>query len=628
MTAVELVRDGIQKGSILAEELGMTVSHPRGKLLRPLTALCFVPPERQKSLTKEFWFGCLAIQMVHEASLHHDDVLDGGLERRGSATLLARKGIDASLLLGDLYLTSAYRMAAMTGVKEFLTEFIEAVEVMVRGESIQDTPKGTENHQASYERIIRMKSGALFGIAAALPSWTNDANFTPAELREIGIELGAFYQMVDDFLDYCPTSDTGKPKLQDFNNTIWTFVLGSRGNEWFDQSPEEALEAFFSTTNGQPSMAEEALRQIQERGSVLLKQIRDLGAQPPLTEILSEWINKCSNAFGNGNHVSLEVLRKLPVPSPLTQVVTTAQIAIRAQQLGDVSDWQQFFARNSRSFSFASRFFPPQERSMITEIYVFCRFTDNLVDKDGDVKIQAYETLELWDQITHSAYHGCITGISVADVVMSKMSQMHIPYTLISELIQGMRMDIEPQIYHSMKDLRGYTYRVASVVGDWITQAFGVRDPWVLERAHDLGHAMQLTNIMRDVGEDLAMGRIYLPADLMTSHNITPELLLNLKAQTGQSNRMPDDYVKLLEEIMAEADSAYDRAYEGIPFLPPRLRRPIAIAARVYRGIHDEVRANGYNNLTRRAFTSFRRKTVLARKGLKQLRQVSETQNQ
>ena len=250
------------------------------------------------------------------------------------------------------------------------------------------------------------------------------------------------------------------------------------------------------------------------------------------------------------------------------------------------------------------------------------------MDKDGDVKIQAYETLELWDQITHSAYHGCITGISVADVVMSKMSQMHIPYTLISELIQGMRMDIEPQTYHSMADLRGYTYRVASVVGDWITQAFGVRDPWVLERAHDLGHAMQLTNIIRDVGEDLAMGRIYLPADLMTSHNITPELLLNLKVQTGQSNRMPGDYVKLLEEIMAEADSAYDRAYEGIPFLPHRLRRPIAIAARVYRGIHDEVRANEYNNLTRRAFTSFRRKTVLARKGLKQLRQVSETQNQ
>ncbi len=628
MTAVELVQDGIHKGSALAEELGLTVSHPRGKLLRPLTAFCFVPPEQQKLLTEQFWLGCLAIQMVHEASLHHDDVLDGGLERRGSATLLARKGTDASLLLGDLYLTSAYRIAAMTSIPEFLTEFTEAVEVMVRGESIQDSPKVAENSQARYEKIIRMKSGALFGLAAALPGWTNDAKFTPIELREVGIELGAFYQMVDDFLDYCPAGNMGKPKLQDFNNKIWTFVLGSHGMEWFDQSPEESLEVFFSSTNGKPSMAEHALEKIKDKGSVLLDQLRDLGAQPPLTEALSKWIDNCIHALQSGIHVSLEVPKKLSVPPPLTQVVTTAQIAIRAQELGETSDWRQYFARNSRSFSFASRFFPPEERAMITEIYVFCRFTDNLVDKDGEIRIQAFETLELWDQITYSAYHGSTTGIPVADIVMTRMAKMKIPYSLVSELIQGMRMDIESQTYRSMEDLRGYTHRVASVVGDWITQAFGIRDPWVLERAHDLGHAMQLTNIIRDVGEDLDMDRIYLPSDLMTSHNITPDFLLELKRQSERHNQMPANYVHLLEEIMTEADYAYDRAYEGIPFLPVRLRRPIAIAARIYRGIHDEVRANEYNNLTRRAFTSLRKKALLARKGLKQLKQVSITQNQ
>ena len=630
MTAVERVRNGILKVGALAEELGMTMPPPRGKLLRPLTSLCFVSPAQKKSLTEEFWFGCLAIQMVHEASIHHDDILDGGLERRGSATLLARKGSNASLLLGDLYLTSAYRIAAMTGIKDFLNEFIETVEVMVRGESIQNQPAIGFDHRTKYEKIVRMKSGALFGISAALPNWTDNTEFTASELREVGIELGVLYQMVDDFLDYCPTGDTGKPKLQDFNNRIWTFVLGSRGNDWFDQSPEEALEAFFSTTNRKTSMAEEALSQIQKRGSVLLKQICDLGAQSPLTHILPEWINRCGDAFRNSNHnISCSTEPKeLSVPSPLTQVVTTAQIAIRAQRLGDVSDWRKFFARNSRSFSFASRFFPSNERSMINEIYVFCRFTDNLVDKCGDVKIQAFKTLDLWDQITHSAYHGCITGIPVADVVMTRMANMQIPYTLVSELIQGMRMDIEPRIYRSMKDLREYTHRVASVVGDWITRAFGIREPRVLERAHDLGHAMQLTNIIRDVGEDLELGRVYLPADLMRSHNITSELLSDLKAQTGQNDQMPDDYIELLEEVMAEADAAYERSYEGMPFLPPRLRRPIAIAARVYRGIHDEVRANGYNNLTRRAFTSSRKKILLARKGLKQLRQVSETQKQ
>ncbi len=235
--------------------------------------------------------------MVHEASLHHDDVLDGGLERRGSATLLARKGIDASLLLGDLYLTSAYRIAAMTGIKEFLTEFIGAVEVMVRGESIQDKPATGVDPRAKYEQIVRMKSGALFGIAAALPGWTNNADSTAVELREVGIELGVLYQMVDDFLDYCPAGDTGKPKLQDFNNKIWDVCFGRPWKRMVEQSPEQALKTFFTTANGRPSMAGEALKQIQERGSALLKQICDLGAQPPLTEILPEWINKCSDAF-------------------------------------------------------------------------------------------------------------------------------------------------------------------------------------------------------------------------------------------------------------------------------------------------------------------------------------------
>ncbi len=627
MTAVELVQNGIMRGCVLAERFGMTVSHPQGKLLRPLTALCFVSPDRQQSLSEEFWLGCLAIQMVHEASLHHDDVLDGGLQRRGAATLLARKGTDASLLLGDLYLTSAYRIASKSGIQEFLTEFIDAVEAMVRGESLQDQPEVRIDHQTKYEQIVRMKSGALFGIAAALPGWAGYADATAAELREVGTELGVLYQMVDDFLDYCPAGNTGKPKLQDFNNKIWTFVLGSYGSEWFEQSPEEALNTFFRRDHGKPSMAEKALQQIQERGTTLLKQIRDLGTQSPLPEVLSEWIDQCSDAFRSGNCADLAAPRKLSLPSPLTQVVTTAQIAIRSQQLGEVSDWRKFFARNSRSFSFASRFFPPEERAIINEIYVFCRFTDNLVDKDGDMKIHAHETLDLWDQITHSAYHGSSTGIHVADVVMTRMAKMQIPYSLVSELIQGMRMDVEPQIYRSMEELRRYTYRVASVVGDWITRAFGVREPWVLERAHDLGHAMQLTNIVRDVGEDLDMGRIYLPADLMAIHHITPEMLTNIQSQAASTGMVPTDYIKLLEEIMAEADSAYNRAYKGIPSLPPRLRRSIAIAARVYRGIHDEVRANGYNNMTRRAFTSFQKKTVLARKGLKQLQQVSKTLN-
>ena len=622
MTAGELVRAGVLKGAGIAENSGVRVPPLRGKLLRPLTALSFVPPEKQPLLDERFWLGCLAIQMVHEASICHYDVLDYGLERRIEKILLARKGDRASVLQGDIYLTGAYRVASMTGLNEYLNEFIETAETMVHGQYIQDARESSENHQDTYEKIVRMKSGRLFGLAAALPGWSGDVVLDPVQLREIGIEIGRFCQMVEDFLDYCPTENTDTPKLQNFHNHIWTFVLGSRGTEWFRQSTQKALETFF-WSSGTPSMAKEALIRIRECGDTLVHQIRSVANQSPLIKIVEDRIEFCADAETNA-----EVSVKLPQSAKVTRTATRYQIANRASRLGDESDWQEFFARNSRSFSFASRFFPSEERSMITEIYLFCRFTDNLVDMDNTTVQEACEILDMWEDITYSAYNGNTTGIPVADVVMSRMARMEIPHTLVSELIEGMRMDVEPRTYRSMDDLRFYTHRVASVVGDWITRAFGVREPHVLERAHDLGHAMQLTNIVRDVGEDLTMGRIYLPADLMELHNITPGLLAEIKKQAGETGQVPADYVALLEEVMTEANTAYDRAYEGIPFLPARLRHAIAVAARVYRGIHDEVRTNNYNNLTLRARTSAWRKTLLARKGLKQLKEVSEMQIQ
>ncbi len=624
MTASAQVRAGMSDGVLMAEKLGMTVPPLQGKLLRPLTAFSFVSPERVQSLDIKFWLGCLAIQMVHEASIHHDDVLDGGQQRRSGATLLVEKGVNASLLTGDLYLTSAYRIAAMTGIHEFLIEFIDAVEKMVRGEKLQGSSVTTNDLLGQYKKIVRMKSGELFGLSAALPGWHSASELVPAQLHKVGLELGVFYQMVDDFLDYCPASNTGKPKLQDFNNRIWTFVLGSNGIDWFDQSPKDALQVFFDASR-KPSMIEEAFAQIEQHGHSLLNQIRDAGAQPPLIQIVEDWIRSCTHASQESSDIRSSIPTSAPRPSIPSLSETRTRIALRAQQLGPVSEWINFFAKNSLSFSFASRYFPAEERAMITEIYLFCRFTDNLVDKDNEQLHQAYKTLDLWDEITRAAYHGENTGITVADVVMSRMASMEIPYSLVSELIEGMRMDVEPRMYHSMDDLRSYTHRVASVVGAWMTQAFGIRTPWVLERAHDLGHAMQLTNIIRDVGEDLAMGRIYLPADLMASRNVTIDLLHHINHNIDNQECIPSEYIALIEDIMAEAESAYERAYEGIPSLPARLRKAIAVAAQVYRGIHEEVRANGFNNFTLRAYTSPWKKTVLARQGLKQLKRVTET---
>ncbi|MDE2752811.1 MAG: squalene/phytoene synthase family protein, partial [Gemmatimonadota bacterium] len=118
---------------------------------------------------------------------------------------------------------------------------------------------------------------------------------------------------------------------------------------------------------------------------------------------------------------------------------------------------------------------------------------------------------------------------------------------------------------------------------------------------------------------DLGVGLIYSSADRMAFHGVTGESLLAMKARLQGGGRVDRAYVALLEELMARADSAYAAAYEGMPFLPARFRRPVAVAAQVYRGIHDRVRANGYDNLNRRAYTTLRGKIILGRQGLGRL---------
>ena len=103
LAAGSLVETGLARAGKAASQRGIAVPPLRGKLLRPRTALAFVPPERRDRLPDRFWLGCLAVQMAHEASLHHDDVLDGGIKRRDSSSLLGARGAGAALLTGDLY---------------------------------------------------------------------------------------------------------------------------------------------------------------------------------------------------------------------------------------------------------------------------------------------------------------------------------------------------------------------------------------------------------------------------------------------------------------------------------------------------------------------------------------------
>jgi phytoene synthase len=276
------------------------------------------------------------------------------------------------------------------------------------------------------------------------------------------------------------------------------------------------------------------------------------------------------------------------------------------------------FARNGKSFHFASRFMPAYERDRISAVYTYCRLTDDLVDEAGDVSpAELHHRLDGWLEASRRAYAGDSTGHPVVTRVMRDMRESGVPFRYAAELVAGMRMDIDPCEFKDFIQLRIYSDRVAGVVGVWLTRLYGIDDPWTLERAATLGHAMQLTNIVRDVGDDWRRGRVYLPTSLMRSYGLERE---DLGAMYRGELPLTTPYRAVLEAMMATADVSYHAAFEAMPALPPTFRRAVAVAAEVYRGIHAEVRRVGYDTISRRAHTTLSQKVLLGARGLGRLR--------
>ncbi len=268
-----------------------------------------------------------------------------------------------------------------------------------------------------------------------------------------------------------------------------------------------------------------------------------------------------------------------------------------------------YLARHSRSFRFASRFLPGPRALEVAEIYAFCRFTDDIVDREdaGDTDVREAR-LDDWLRLSRLAYAGECTGLPLLDRPLGAMARSGVPFTYVSELVEGMRMDLRHAPYRTLADLDVYTYRVAGVVGQWLTELCGIRNPWALARAADLGEAMQLTNILRDVGEDWRRGRVYLPLDALARHGLSPE---DLAEGWNWRGRPPRAYRDLMEDLMEEAENRYRRAFAGIPMLPEYFQRPVLVAALVYRGIHDALRGNTYDNFRLRAAASPLEKVAL-----------------
>lgn len=285
-----------------------------------------------------------------------------------------------------------------------------------------------------------------------------------------------------------------------------------------------------------------------------------------------------------------------------------------------------YLARHSHSFRYAARFLPRPYDGLVADVYAFCRFTDDLVD--GDTRTPPAELrarLGDWKRLAEQAHAGVPSGIPLLDKPLMEMGRRGIPFAYAAELIAGMEMDLREEgegegaggaltrRYDDLAALDLYGYRVASVVGLWLTRLVGVHDEQVLARAAEMGQAMQLTNILRDVGEDWRNGRLYLPLDVLARHGITEAGIAAAASSPGASG-LPEGWAAAMEELMRNAEARYERAFEAVGALPPFFRSPVLVSGMVYRDIHTAIRRNGYDNFSRRAHTSATRKLWLGAK--------------
>ena len=259
----------------------------------------------------------------------------------------------------------------------------------------------------------------------------------------------------------------------------------------------------------------------------------------------------------------------------------------------------------SKSFHAASLLLPKDVRRSALALYAFCRVSDDLVDDQGDRRIvRGRATDELVDRLDR-AYAG-VPADHAADRAFARAVERHaIPYALPFALIEGFRWDEAGRRYGTIGELHAYGARVASSVGAMMTLAMGVRDPVALARACDLGLAMQLTNIARDVGEDARNGRVYLPLDWLHAVGLDPDALI-------ASPRFDPRLGAVVERLLEEAKRLYDRAGTGIGALPAPCRTAIRAALSIYSDIGREITRAGFDSVTGRAFTSRNRKLALA----------------
>jgi phytoene synthase len=284
----------------------------------------------------------------------------------------------------------------------------------------------------------------------------------------------------------------------------------------------------------------------------------------------------------------------------------SSRAAREARVPAEVSDAYAQCARVTRQSgsSFASAFWmlPRPKRRAVHAIYAFCRLADDIAD-DPAVGGDRTRLLARWREELASAYRGGSThpvGIALADAI----ERFELPEREFADLLRGVESDLREEAMDTWDDLERYCYRVASTVGLLVVRVLGYRNPASLEYARSLGIAVQLTNVLRDVGEDAAAGRIYLAREDLERTGVSEADL--------RARRMTPEVKQLLSFYAERARDYYERAARALPDEDRRALRPAEAMGRIYRALLAELQRRDFPCLGETLRLSRRRRLAIA----------------
>lgn len=266
-----------------------------------------------------------------------------------------------------------------------------------------------------------------------------------------------------------------------------------------------------------------------------------------------------------------------------------------SRELGQAYEFCRQTARtHAKSFYFSAQFLPNEKRKAIYAVYALCRHVDDAVDRhDVHDAEGARAAIETWQRDLDKVYRGEMVESPVLVAWSDMLTRYPIKQELPLELMRGVLMDTHISRYETWEELRVYCYRVASTVGLMVTEIFGYTRPETLRYAVALGEAMQLTNILRDIGEDQRVGRIYLPQEDLRRFGYSESELAH--------NEINECFIALMQFQIERARMLYREAEQGIPLLNRGARFTVLLAARIYARILDRIEANLFDVFKRRA---------------------------